>query len=94
MGEVYPEDAADRQGERRVEFLIAGLGPMVVDDGHPLLVPWTGEPLPSPVLGQARLGTDAHPILEVVHAAPSPEETTPPDFFEEEGEDAGEEEPP
>jgi outer membrane protein OmpA-like peptidoglycan-associated protein len=94
MGEVYPGDAADLPGERRVEFLIAGLGPMVADDGHPLLVPWTGAPLPSPVLGQARLGSDAHPILEVVHTAPAPEETTDPGFFEEDEGTEGEEESP
>ncbi|MFH1468375.1 MAG: OmpA family protein [Pseudomonadota bacterium] len=94
MGEVYPEAAGDRPAERRVDFLIAGLGPMGIDDGHPLLVPWTGEPLPAPVLGQARLGTDAHPILEVVHDAPAPEETTNPAFFEEEGGEEDEEESP
>lgn len=85
LGELYPPDdparAAEPQARRRVEFIIASLGPLNVGDDRDLLLPWSGEALPAPTLGRARLGSDAHPLLDETPAEAPREERVDPAYF-------------
>lgn len=90
MGELYPsqdpELAGDRPAQRRVELLIASLGPMSDGRMGPLVLPWSGEERPAPVPGTARLGSDAHPLLEESSEAPEADGAVEPAYFLEDSE--------
>jgi outer membrane protein OmpA-like peptidoglycan-associated protein len=85
LGELYPPDDLERDqapaARRRVDFIIASLGPLNVGDDRDLLLPWSGEALPAPTLGRARLGSDAHPLLEQTPVELPQEEQVDPSFF-------------
>ncbi len=83
MGELYPsaESAPGLAAERRVQFLIASLGPMAGSRSSPVILPWSGEALPPPVMGRARLGSDAHPLLEETPAELPRETAVDPAYF-------------
>lgn len=95
LGELYPPDDPDLvqgpEARRRVDFIIASLGPLNVGDGSDLLVPWSGEALPAPTLGHARLGSDAHPLLDETPVEQPEEEQVAPGYFLDEPADEGEE---
>jgi len=87
-GETVPVEQEDGLHDlaehRRVEFRIARLRDYLAltppTDPSPIVLPWSGDTLPSPQLGEGRLSAQAHPIL-LVESAPAAPATPDPAVF-------------
>jgi outer membrane protein OmpA-like peptidoglycan-associated protein len=67
MGDTDPGGLGGRDG---ADFVITRIRPLqdgpVVDDGSPIVLPWNGEQVPAPVLGDGLLSPAGNPILRRV----------------------------